>query len=88
MKNSALNSRVFQKLCEDLNSDHKYLPYHTKMLWLSRGNVVVWVFELRNESKIFLEAAKPELPVHFPNGKFVSRLADLVDNFEVWTSWI
>jgi len=40
------------------------------------------VFELRDELKISLEAAKPKFAVHLQNNKFVSRLAYLVDIFE------
>jgi len=82
IKSSALNSRVFKKLCENLNSYHKYILYHTKVRWLSRSNVVAKVFELRNELKIFLEAAKPGQAVHFQNSKLVFRLAYLMDIFE------
>ena len=82
IKNSALNTRLFRNLCEDLNSEHKQLLYYTKVRWLSRGNLVARVFELRDEIKIFLGTAKPELAVHFENVKFLSRLAYLVDIFE------
>ena len=82
IKNSALNTRLFRKLCKDLNSEHKQLLYYTKVRWLSRGNLIARVFELRDEKKIFLETAKPELAVHFENVKFLSRLAYLVDIFE------
>jgi len=83
IKYSALNTRLFRKLCEDLNSEHKQLLYYTKVRWLSRGNLVARVFELRDEIKIFLETEKPELAVHFENVKFLSCLAYLVDIFEV-----
>ena len=82
IKNKALNNRLFRKLCEDLNSEHKQLLYYTKARWLSRGNLVARVFELRDEIKIFLETAKPELSVHFENVKFLSCWAYLVDTFE------
>ena len=82
IKSSALNNRLFRKLCEDLNSEHKQPLYYTKVRWLSRGNLVARVFKLRDEIKIFLETAKPELAVHFENVKFLSRLAYLVDIFE------
>ena len=81
-KNSALNTHLFRKLGEDLNSEHKQLLYYTKVQWLSRGNLVARVFELRDEIKIFLETAKPELTVRFENVKFLSHLAYLVDIFE------
>jgi len=77
IKSHSLNSRMFQKLCQDLNSDHKYLPSHTKMRWLSICNVVARVFELRDELKMFIEPAKPELAVHL---KMVSLLL-------VWHIW-
>ena len=49
---------------------------------LSRGNVVARVFELHVEVKTFLEAAKPELAVHFQNGEFIPRRAYLVDIYQ------
>ena len=82
IKNSALNTRLFQKLCKDLNFEHKQLLYYTKVRWLSRGNLVARVFELRDEIKIFMETAKPELAIHFENVKFLSRSSYLVDIFE------
>jgi len=40
------------------------------------------VFELCDELKIFLEAAKPEFAVHFQNVQFVYHLAYLAHIFE------
>jgi len=72
---------VFQKLCEDLKSDHKYLSTTSKCN--SCHEATAWaVFKLCDELKIFLEVAKPELTAHFQNGKFVSHLAHLVDIFQ------
>ena len=82
IKSSALNNRLFRKLCKDLNSEHKQLLYYTKVRWMSRDNLVARVFELHDEIEIFLETAKPELAVHFENVKFLSRSAYLVDIFE------
>ena len=39
IKSSALSNRLFRKLCEDLNSEHKQLLYYAKVRWLSRGNL-------------------------------------------------
>ena len=55
VKTSALNARLFAKLCADLGSDHKCLLFYTEVHWLSRGNTTRRVFELRNELLKFSE---------------------------------
>jgi len=82
VKSSATYTRLFRKLCEDMESDHKNLLYFTKVRWLSKGNVLSRVFELRDELEIFLNDVKPELAVHFTNSKFIACLAYLVDIFD------
>lgn len=47
IKSSALNSRLFTLLCEDLDSDHKVLPFHTEVRWLSKGNMLARLYELK-----------------------------------------
>ncbi len=47
VKAEALNSRLFQNLCRDINSEHEALFVYSKVSWLSKGNVVNRVFELR-----------------------------------------
>ncbi|XP_046681621.1 LOW QUALITY PROTEIN: protein ZBED8-like [Homalodisca vitripennis] len=54
VKNSALNTRLFKILCEDLGSDHKTLLFHTEVRWLSKGNMLGRLFELRDEVITFL----------------------------------
>ena len=81
VKNSALHTRLFRKLCEDMESEHKNLLYYTKVRWLSKGNVLCRVFDLRYELEIYLTDVKPELAFHFANAKFIACLAYLVDIF-------
>ena len=81
VKSSFLNPRLFRKLCEDMESEHKNLLYYTKVRWLSKGNVLSRVFELRDELKIYLNDTKPELAFHFTNAKFIAGLAYVVDIF-------
>ena len=37
IKSKPLQSRLFEKLCEDMGSNHRTLLLHTEIRWLSRG---------------------------------------------------
>ena len=56
VKSSALNTRLFSKLCKDMDADHTALLYQTQVRWLSKGNMLSRNFELREEVKLFLVA--------------------------------
>ncbi|XP_068250801.1 protein FAM200C-like [Palaemon carinicauda] len=43
IKHSALNTRLFMKLCQDLETEHETLLFHTNMRWLSKGNMLATV---------------------------------------------
>ena len=49
VKASALNTRLFKQLSEDLGSEHTSLLYHTEVRWLSCGNASKRLFEMKNE---------------------------------------
>ena len=55
IKAGALNSRLFKKLCMDLDSEHLVLLYHTQTRWISKGNVMRRFFELKDELKEFCQ---------------------------------
>ncbi len=40
VKAGALNSRLFQNLCRDMDSEHGALLFYSKVRWLSKGNVL------------------------------------------------
>ena len=42
-----LKSHIFAKLCKSMHSAHMNLIQHTDVRWLSRGNVLSRVYELR-----------------------------------------
>ena len=54
VKSSALNSRMFSKLCENIEAIHCRLLFHSEVRWLSRDKVLERVFELRKELQVFL----------------------------------
>ena len=58
VKGSALNSHLFKELCRDMNADHESLLFYCAVRWLSKGNVLCRVFELRKELKEFLRLQK------------------------------
>ena len=44
-----LSSRQFKQLCKDMNSTHETLLFHTAIRWLSKGNVLNRVYEMKDE---------------------------------------
>ena len=82
IKSSALNSRLFESLCNDIGSEHVHLLYYSETRWLSRGNVLCRVYELQSEISIFLKEKNHKLARIFTNMEWLSRLFYLVDVFE------
>ena len=82
VKNTALNRRLFRKLCSEMNAEQLNLLYYTRFHWLSKGNVLAGVFELREKLKEFLnKQGKYELEFFFKDNTFVFHLSYLVDIF-------
>ena len=83
IKNNAVNSRCFAKLCEDIEADHVQLLYHSEVRWLSRGLVLNRLFELRNEVFFFLTEKKSHLAHYYADTMFTAKLAYLCDIFSL-----
>ena len=60
IKSSALNTRLFQNLCLDMDATHKTLLYHTEVRWLSKGNVLKRLPDLHVEVKVFFKLQNKE----------------------------
>lgn len=60
-KSRPLNSRVFNLLCESMESLHKTLLLHTDVRWLSHEKVLERFCELKDEIRIFLSEHAPQL---------------------------
>ena len=83
IKSSAVNSRLFAKLCEDMDSNHINLLFHTNVQWLSKGNRLAQVYDLKDEVSIFLESqGQQDLLLPFQSEEFQLAMAYLVDIFE------
>ena len=54
IKAHALNTRLFEKICEDMDAEHKCLFLHIEMRWLSREKSLNRVFKLREPLERFL----------------------------------
>lgn len=83
IKHSAVNTRLFAALCDDLSAAHKTLLFHTEVRWLSKGNMLARLFMLKDEVLLFLEQQhKTELHDSFSKDAFQLSLAYLADFFE------
>ncbi|GFW21954.1 SCAN domain-containing protein 3 [Trichonephila clavipes] len=54
IKAHALNSHLLEQLCEEMGTENRCLLLHTEIRWLSRGKLLLRVFELREPLQIFL----------------------------------
>lgn len=77
----ALNHRLFKRLCQEMGSEHEVLLYYTEVRWLSRGQVLKRLFELREEVLLFLKGKENSLYAYLESEDFVQGLAYLVDIF-------
>lgn len=75
-------ARFFQKICEDMGSKYTALLFYCNSRWLSRGNVLKRVFELRNEIFLYLLDEKHPGSEKFTDQNFVLTLAYLCDIFD------
>jgi len=83
VKTSAVNTRLFAVLCKDMDSNHEILLFHTSVRWLSTGNMLARVYEMKDELKLLLEAhGKQDLLRSFTSEGFQLQLAYLVDIFQ------
>ena len=83
IKAGGLSSRQFKELCKDMNSTHETLLFHTAVRWLSKGNVLNRVYEMKDEIQAFLEFKnKREFLSYFNDDKWMNSLAYLADIFE------
>ncbi|XP_076803440.1 zinc finger BED domain-containing protein 5-like [Clavelina lepadiformis] len=84
VKASASNSRLFSKVCSELDASNNVLLFHTSVRWLSRGKVLKRVFDLRDELKTFFnQKSKPQFEALFGEKNQLHKIAYLVDIFAI-----
>ncbi|XP_077175804.1 SCAN domain-containing protein 3-like isoform X2 [Paroedura picta] len=83
VKAQALNSRLFEQLCEEMDADYRRLLLYTEIRWLSRGKSLARVFELREPLQRFLSEKKSLLAANFSDEEWVAKLAYLCDIFNL-----
>ena len=82
IKAGSLGSRLFKVLCQDMESEHVALLFHTNVRWLSKGNMQKRLHELKDEAAVFLDSRKKRnLSEKFQSQSFQQSPAYLVDIF-------
>ena len=64
-----------------MGSDHQNILFHSEVRWLSGGEVLKRLYELREEVELFLTDKKSDLSHYFQHNKWLARLAYLSDIF-------
>ncbi|XP_035207173.1 zinc finger BED domain-containing protein 5-like [Stegodyphus dumicola] len=82
IKMRPLKSRNFSTLCKDMGAVHSALLFYWEARWLSRGEFLQRVYELREEIAVFLEEENRPEAENFRDTLFVMKLSYMVDIFE------
>jgi hypothetical protein len=81
IKSRQTNYRIFQALCEEMSSLHNCLLTHTEVQWLSRGKILVRLFELRAEIIVSFIEEPLRLAICSENHIWLQSLAYSADIF-------
>ncbi|KAL4125866.1 hypothetical protein QTP88_010103 [Uroleucon formosanum] len=87
IKTRPQKSRYFKILCQDMGNLHENVLLYTEVRWLSRGNVLSRVFELREELHIFFTEHKSHFSSVINEFNWLLKLAYLSDIFEKLNIW-
>lgn len=83
IKSSAVNTRLFRIFCREMDADHLNLLYHTQVRWLSRGNVLMRVYDIRDELREYLrQKDRGDWVTNLESDDWLGRLCYMSDIFE------
>ena len=77
IKSRSLNTCLFKQFCKDMSSSHEVLLFYMSVCWLSKGNILNCVFEMKNKIKSFAETQKKEFLTFFCDELWIKSLAYL-----------
>ncbi|GFX39515.1 uncharacterized protein TNCV_2668771 [Trichonephila clavipes] len=66
VRHKALDSRIFEALCEEIGSKYTHLLRHAEMRWLSRNKILTRIFALREKafSSVAAERYRSQLEIN------------------------
>ncbi|XP_078503445.1 zinc finger BED domain-containing protein 5-like [Lissotriton helveticus] len=82
LKTRPIKAPFFAELCEDMGADHSCLLFYSSSRWLSLGNSLLRVYELRNEIYSYLHDDEHCFADKFIDADFLIQMAFLSDLFE------
>ena len=80
IKTSALNDRLFRKLCQNKDEQFQRLLMHTEVRWLPKGNCLRRLYDLYDTVIEFLNGTDDNLSIEFSDRQV--DLAYLSDTFD------
>ncbi|XP_068201797.1 zinc finger BED domain-containing protein 5-like [Palaemon carinicauda] len=83
IKSRPLKSRLFTKLCEELEAKHLNLLLHTEAPWLSREKVLSRVCQLKEDMLTFFTLEQEEFCDLLADDTWCAKLSYLADIFKV-----
>ena len=81
IRSRSINFRLFKALCRELGSDHEVLLYHSEVRWLSRGEILKRLQELKQEVSLFLKNKNSLFDEKIKSESFFCGLSYLTDIF-------
>ena len=82
VKASATNTRLLNHLCKEMDSAYETLLFHPAVRWLSKGNMLDRVYDMREKVRRFLEShLKQNLLLSFTSQEFQLTLAYILWTF-------
>ena len=71
MRSRSIIHRVFKALCRELGSDHEVLLCHLEVRWLSRGEILKQLQELKQEVSLFVKSKNSPLAEKIESESFL-----------------